>query len=575
MAVSTALAVVSCNSDPTAPGLEPRIRFSTDELHLGASRQVSVHVENPSDMALGPVLILPGSVRNEAGHGVPGSVLTADPSEISTLNPGSMAEVSLSVSLPSAPQPGEYNAFVEARVPGGLAAGLVLRFNVAEAAPPVDGGEIRIAAGSGAVRQGDAVPFAAEVSDASGAIVPGVAVSWSVLPANAGFFSGTGQFVGYTPGEARIVATAGTLADTTAVTISTRGLSGRMSVVGRGGEYTRFSSDLWVHGNYAYQGTWGVKSATASGNTLHTWRITDPSQPVREDALLLDARTVNDVKVRADGALGIVTHEGSLDGLNGVSLLSLADPAAPQVVARLTTGLESGVHNAWLDGNYAYVVVDGKDAAAGLRVLDVSDPAGPRPVASFYGGSSFLHDVYVRNGLAFLSHWDAGLIILDVGHGIRGGSPTNPVEVSRIATSGGQTHNAWYWPEAGYVFVGEEDHASPGMTHVVDVRNLLQPEEVATFRVQGATPHNFWLDESRGILYLAWYARGIRALDVNGELMGELDRQGRELTGFVYDGSAGDCPGIQSTCSFAPQLSGGRLFVSDMNSGLLVLEPTF
>jgi hypothetical protein len=575
VAVSTALAVVSCNSDPTAPGLEPRIRFSTDELHLGASRQVSVHVENPSDMALGPVLILPGSVRNEAGHGVPGSVLTADPSEISTLNPGSMAEVSLSVSLPSAPQPGEYNAFVEARVPGGLAAGLVLRFNVAEAAPPVDGGEIRIAAGSGAVRQGDAVPFAAEVSDASGAIVPGVAVSWSVLPANAGFFSGTGQFVGYTPGEARIVATAGTLADTTAVTISTRGLSGRMSVVGRGGEYTRFSSDLWVHGNYAYQGTWGVKSATASGNTLHTWRITDPSQPVREDALLLDARTVNDVKVRADGALGIVTHEGSLDGLNGVSLLSLADPAAPQVVARLTTGLESGVHNAWLDGNYAYVVVDGKDAAAGLRVLDVSDPAGPRPVASFYGGSSFLHDVYVRNGLAFLSHWDAGLIILDVGHGIRGGSPTNPVEVSRIATSGGQTHNAWYWPEAGYVFVGEEDHASPGMTHVVDVRNLLQPEEVATFRVQGATPHNFWLDESRGILYLAWYARGIRALDVNGELMGELDRQGRELTGFVYDGSAGDCPGIQSTCSWAPQLSGGRLFVSDMNSGLLVLEPTF
>ncbi|NIR39794.1 MAG: hypothetical protein GWN71_31490, partial [Gammaproteobacteria bacterium] len=65
-----------------------------------------------------------------------------------------------------------------------------------------------------------------------------------------------------------------------------------------------------MHGGYAYQGTWGVKSANAAGNTLHTWRITDPAQPVLEDALLLDARTVNDVKVRADGALALVTHEG-------------------------------------------------------------------------------------------------------------------------------------------------------------------------------------------------------------------------------------------------------------------------
>ena len=62
---------------------------------------------------------------------------------------------------------------------------------------------------------------------------------------------------------------------------------------------------------------------------------------------------------------------------------------------------------------------------------------------------------------AFLSHWDAGLIILDVGNGIAGGSPASPVEVSRIKTVGGQTHNAWYWPAAGYVFVGEENFGRP------------------------------------------------------------------------------------------------------------------
>ncbi len=63
-------------------------------------------------------------------------------------------------------------------------------------------------------------------------------------------------------------------------------------------------------------------------------------------------------------------------------------------------------------------------------------------------GSSGAYDVYVRDGLAFVSHWDAGLVILDVGNGIAGGSPTNPVEVSRVQTEGGNTNSAWYWPDA-------------------------------------------------------------------------------------------------------------------------------
>jgi hypothetical protein len=180
----------------------------------------------------------------------------------------------------------------------------------------------------------------------------------------------------------------------------------------------------------------------------------------------------------------------------------------------------------------------------------------------------------VRDGLAFLSHWNAGLVILDVGHGVRGGSPAAPVEVARLANLAGQTHNAWYWPEAGYVFVGEEDMETPGRMHVVDVRNLSAPREVATFAVPGQTPHNFWLDEEGAILYLAWYGNGIRALDVSGELLGELDRQGREIAWLRYDGGNGTCDlGGTSTCTWAPQLHRGFLWVSDMNQGLVALEP--
>ena len=219
-----------------------------------------------------------------------------------------------------------------------------------------------------------------------------------------------------------------------------------------------------------------------------------------------------------------------------------------------------------------YVVVD--NVGNGLRILDISDPTDPRVVASFYAGSSFLHDVYVRDGLAFLSHWNAGLVILDVGNGVAGGSPTQPVEVSRIATAGGQTHNAWYWPASGYVFVGEEDFTTPGIMHVVDVSDLSNPKEVATFAVPGVTPHNFWVDESRGILYAAWYENGVRALDVSGALLGALERQGREITSIGY-GTGFGCQSGEATCTWAPQLHNGHVFASDLNSGLWVLTPDF
>jgi hypothetical protein len=351
------------------------------------------------------------------------------------------------------------------------------------------------------------------------------------------------------------------------------------TVVGTGPVADRFTSDLWVHGDRAYTGTWGIRTASGvatPGNVLNVWDVSDPGSPRLETSVAVDARTVNDVKITPDGTLGVITHEGSADGLNGVTLLDLTDPGAPVVVTRYTSGLTTGVHNVWIDGDYLYVAVDG--AGQGLRILDISDPSSPVEVGSYYAGESVLHDVYVRDGLAFLSHWNAGLVVLDVGNGMAGGSPANPVEVSAIDLAG-QTHNAWYWPAAGYVFVGEEDFSAPGRVHVVDLSDPAHPVEVATFTLPGALapPHNFWLDEDEGILYVAWYDHGLRAVDVTGDLSGELAEQERELGAIAYGGgpSPGSCPGLDATCTWAPQLVDGLVYVSDMNLGLLVLEPTF
>ncbi len=444
--------------------------------------------------------------------------------------------------------------------------------------------EIRVATGATTLRQGEVAELIAEARDASGQVLP-AQVEWEVAPAGAGHIRPDGRFVGYVPGSAQIIARAGTGSAALNVTIEPRGATlGSFVTVGRGRIDDRFTSDLWVNGTFAYTGTWGTRigADTLLGNRMYAWDISSPGMPVLTDSVAVDAGTVNDVKIREDGTLAVLTHEGSLDGMNGITLLDASDPLHPQVISRFTSELETGVHNVWVEGDFVYVVVDGSNPSRGLRVVDISDPANPSIAASFWGGPAtggfgqFLHDVYVRDGLAFLSHWDSGLIILDVGNGVVGGSPQNPIEVGRVVTEGGDVHNAWYWPARGYVFVGEEDFSSssPGVVHVVDARDLANPREVATFAVEGTTPHNLWLDEEREILFVGWYEQGVRAIDVSGELLGELDHQGRELAASLYDG-LGTCFGGFGTCAWAPQLHEGHVFVSDTNTGLWVLRLDF
>jgi len=192
------------------------------------------------------------------------------------------------------------------------------------------------------------------------------------------------------------------------------------------------------------------------------------------------------------------------------------------------------------------------------------------PVAQNYG----VHDTFVRDGLAFVLAWNTGVLIYDVGNGIRSGTPENPVLVSSVATAGGQAHNGWWFhnpntSERTYLFVGEEGPGSLGSSssgdiHVLDVSDLANPVEVAFFHIDGAGPHNFWMDESAEILYAAYYNAGVVALDVSGTLSGDL--AAREIA-RVQPGGAGN------TFTWSVQLSGGALYAIDMLSGLWRLTP--
>ncbi|MBA3319735.1 MAG: hypothetical protein H0T50_16810 [Gemmatimonadales bacterium] len=337
----------------------------------------------------------------------------------------------------------------------------------------------------------------------------------------------------------------------------------------------RYTSDLWVHENYAYTGTWGgAQRGGNDGNALKIWSLSGTGAPSLVDSIVVpDIGTVSDVEVSADGALLMFSAE---QGENqGLYLYDLSDPAAPAF--RDSLHVSSGLHTATFGEiggrRYAFAAKNPFDPA--LLIFDVTNPDAIEPVASVPVPDDYgIHDTYVRDGLAFVFAWNTGVIVYDVGNGVRLGSPTAPVEVSRLVTGEGSAtspavHNGWWFhnpatEEARYLFIGQEGPGTIGSSasgdiHVVDVSDLANPREVAGFTLPGAGAHNFWMDEARQILYAAYYNGGVVALDVSGTLSGDLS--GRLLDRIEPGGDG-------NTYTWGVQLANGSLYASDMLSGL-------
>jgi hypothetical protein len=444
-------------------------------------------------------------------------------------------------------------------------------------------------------------PLSVRVTDASGHAVPDITVNWSVLTGGGTISPASSTTNG--SGVASAELTLGPQEGQQQAQAQVSGLTGSpvvfsataaadipdivLTVVGGGNNVQdRFSSDLWVHGNYAYTGTWGFRDE--QGNTVNVWSLGATGAPTLAGSVVVPGiGTVSDVQVSEDGQLLVVSGERGSDG--GIYLYSLSNPAAPSLLGSAVVGA-AGVHTvtlATINGrlyafaarNPGFPVKASTDPA--LLIYDINDPESPTLVATkpFPERDYSIHDTYVRDGIAFVFVWNTGLVIYDVGNGIRGGSPSAPVELSRMVTAdngiccGPSVHNGWWFhnPATGehrYLFIGQEGAASLGETasgdiHVVDVSDLTQPHEVAFFHLEGAGTHNFWMDETRQVLYAAYYNAGVVALDVSGTLSGDLS--GRLLSSIKPGGEG-------NTFTWGVQLANGYLYAIDMLSGFWQLK---
>lgn len=469
-------------------------------------------------------------------------------------------------------------------------AGRVRRSFAVEVIPnPVT--SLQIEPASSNVRTGDAVRFTFRARDKQGRAVPDIHPEWALSPGN-GQIEADGWFVADVPGRYRVTASFGGRTAEASVQVRARDARRPATLVGRL-PLKLPAAEFWLHPN----GRNGYLSTI--GDRVYAIDVSTPSAPVITDSVVVDARTINDVMTTEDGKYGVLTREGASTRKNGIVILSFEDPAHPKPVAEFTETVTGGVHSTFIYRGYVYLT---DDATGSLRVIDIRDPHRPKQVARWQtrpdeAGNS-LHDVEVKDGLAYLSYWNEGLVILDVGNGIKGGSPENPQLVSQykydlnslyreVEAVGGPgfirgTHTAW---RAGkYVFVGDEVFSSTprptegggviglgrayGRLHVIDVSNLQRPREVAYYEPKDGGSHNVWV--AGDTLYLGDYQGGLRVLDISGELRGDLLRQGREMAHVVTGDGNGVVPNAPN--AWGAIYRNGLIYVPDINSGLWIVR---
>ena len=445
---------------------------------------------------------------------------------------------------------------------------------------------LSITPGAKSARTGDVIYFTAKADPAKDFIT-----RWSVTGSGA-TVDADGAFVAELPGTYIVTGTSGTMSSSASIVVTPRNMERQVEIVGRAPMKEFQGAEQWIIGNYAYYST--------IADRFFVYDISDPANPKLTDTVKVDARLVNDISTTADGKILVISRENASNRKNGIAFYDTSDPAHPKLISDYTTTVTGGVHSAFVDGHYVYLT---DDATGSMRVIDFKDVKNPKEVARWQTenplagmvqtkegeqiAGRYIHDLQIKDGLAYLAYWHDGLVILDVGAGLKGGSPERPQLVSQLRFNHHElygdgwlagTHSVYRYKN--YVFLGDEvfpaifNIYSPkrtpvrGILHVVDVSDINNPRKVAEYPVPEGGAHNMWVEDD--VMYVGYYSGGARVVDVSGELRGDLYRQGREIARVWTGDPDGFRPNMPFTWGAQPHK--GLIFFNDINSGLWIVK---
>ncbi|MCO6477454.1 MAG: choice-of-anchor B family protein [Phaeodactylibacter sp.] len=249
----------------------------------------------------------------------------------------------------------------------------------------------------------------------------------------------------------------------------------------------------------------------------------------------------------------------------GASTLQVIDmsglPESVEVVYESDEFIRTA-HNIFIDEDNARLYAVGGNGF-NVRILSLANPEQPELLASYPTAEvplPYVHDLYVRDNIAYLNAGNAGFIVMDMN------DPANPELLGTMTeyTEQGYNHSGWLSEDGQYFYLADETHGRD--IKIVDVGDLSDMRVVATMNARsfdGQIPHNVYPQD--GLLYVSYYYDGLQVYDVSNPLFPR-----RVAYYDTYDG-----PDIEY---FAGAwgvfvLPSGRALISDMNNGFYAFEP--
>lgn len=404
---------------------------------------------------------------------------------------------------------------------------------------------------------------------------------------------------------------------------------GTNSLSGRG-----FNADVWVHKNHAYVGQWGFGDAQhpdrcPSGGKagVRVINVVNPAAPTVVSTLVNPPQTTaEDVQVLQYSAGPFKRRDIAMVGIQacfrtnpatkrGLQLFDVTDPTQPVELGFLDTGMAArGVHEFWAyqrNGRvYALLAVPFsmlRDTAGrgDVRIADVTDPTKPVEIADWSSDRTlgldnfdgfgcfpfnFAHATFANKAgtLAFISHWDIGVVILDISN------PKNPVFIGRTIyppRTEGDGHSLDLTEDEDYLLLADEvippnsNCQAPdkqqteawGFLRIYSLADLANPQQVASFKTPHSTSPNRQRKGDYSIhnpfvvgnkVFIAWYSDGVRVVDIT------VPTNPLEVS-FLVPPATKDPLHV---LPFAPEVWGvvrdsrGCIYLSDMNFGLLIVK---
>jgi len=225
-------------------------------------------------------------------------------------------------------------------------------------------------------------------------------------------------------------------------------------------------------------------------------------------------------------------------------------------------------HNIYIEEatGYAYLLGCNNTLPDGVTydltiVLDLKvDPK--LPVISGLYTERYVHDAYVRNDTMYTAEIDEGnFSIVDFTN------KQDPLVLARQETSGGGTHNCWLSDDGNLLFTTDE--VAEGFVDVYDISDFSDIQLLDKIQPSPGLqviPHNAFLLDNW--LITSWYTEGVIIHDISDPEnlieVGHFDTA-PDFSGIGFDGAWG----------VYPYLPSGRVLVSDIQTGLWVLEPNY